>query len=172
LIAVMFVDRLGRRPLLLAGLVGMGVSLTVVGICFFSLNDVTSGSSTASNPPVAPSMAGTFTLIALVVYIASFAFSLGPVVWTMINEIYPRRVRGRAVSIATAANWAAAWLVSQFFLTLVDSITEAGTFLLFALMCVVCFVWIWRYVPETKGRTLEEIEAFWKKEAAADAAAH
>jgi sugar porter (SP) family MFS transporter len=172
LIAIVYVDRLGRRALLLTGLVGMGVSLTVVGACFFSLQNITSSSSTANNASTTTSMAGIFTLVALIVYIASFAFSLGPVVWTMINEIYPRRVRGRAVSIATAANWAAAWLVSQFFLTLVDSITEAGTFLLFALMCVVCFVWIWRYVPETKGRTLEEIEAFWKKEAAADAAAH
>ena len=168
LIAIAFVDRVGRRPLLLAGLVGMGLSLTVVGVCFFSLNDVTASSSTAANPSSGATMAGTFTLVALVVYIASFAFSLGPVVWTMINEIYPRRVRGRAVSIATAANWAAAWLVSQFFLTLVDTIQESGTFLLFALMCAVCFVWIWRYVPETKGRTLEEIEAFWQKEAAAE----
>jgi len=171
IIAVLFVDRLGRRPLLLAGLVGMGISLAVVGISFFSLEDVTASSSTAANPPTGATTAGIFTLVALVVYIASFAFSLGPVVWTMINEIYPRRVRGRAVSVATAANWGAAWLVSQFFLTLVDSITEAGTFLLFGAMCTLCFVWIWRYVPETKGRTLEEIEAFWKREAATESAA-
>lgn len=168
LIAVTFVDKLGRRPLLLTGLVGMGISLSVVGIAFFSLEDITPASSTAANAPQGTTMAGIFTLVALVVYIACFAFSLGPVVWTMINEIYPRRVRGRAVSIATAMNWAAAWLVSQFFLTLTDTITEAGTFLLFAAMCALCFVWIRRYVPETKGRTLEEIEAFWRKEASAN----
>ncbi|MFZ4516431.1 MAG: MFS transporter, partial [Acidimicrobiia bacterium] len=168
LIAIAFIDRLGRRPLLLTGLIGMGLSLAVVGVCFFSLHEITPTSSTATSASSGTSTAGIFTLVALVVYIASFAFSLGPVVWTMINEIYPRRVRGRAVSVATAANWGAAWLVSQFFLTLVDSITEAGTFLVFALMCAVCFLWIWRYVPETKGHTLEEIEAYWQKEAKAD----
>ena len=156
LIAVAFVDRLGRKPLLLAGLVGMGVSLTVVGIAFLSLGDVQHSGSDQG-----PSDAGAITLVALVVYIASFAFSMGPVVWTVINEIYPREVRGRMVSVATAVNWFSAWVVSQFFLTLTDSIGESATFWLFAFFCLVSFLWIWRYVPETKDKTLEEIQKMW-----------
>jgi len=165
LIAVFFVDKVGRKPLLLTGLVGMGLSLTAVGFAFRSLEDVSAASSTAANAgTTAPSDAGVFTLVALVVYIASFAFSLGPVVWTMINEIYPREVRGRAVAIATAVNWFSAWAVSQSFLSLVNRIGEPATFWLFALLCAVCFVWIKTKVPETKGRTLEEIEQMWLSE--------
>jgi sugar porter (SP) family MFS transporter len=156
LIAIAFIDRLGRRPLLLAGLVGMGVSLVAVGLAFFS----------ASKGGVMSSTAGVVTLIALVVFIISFAFSLGPVVWTVINEIFPGRVRGRAVAVATAANWGAAFLVSEFFLTLVDAIGEAGTFALFALFCAIGGVWIYRRVPETSGRSLEQIEALWETPAA------
>jgi SP family galactose:H+ symporter-like MFS transporter len=162
LVAVSFVDRLGRRPLLLTGLVGMGISLTVVGFAFLSLDDVAASAPTAS-AGTTTSTAGVLTLVALVVYIASFAFSMGPVVWTMISEIYPRQVRGRAMSLATAANWASAWLVSQFFLTLTDGIGEPATFWLFAFFCVVCFIWIWLRVPETKERSLEEIEAMWSQ---------
>lgn len=156
LVAVAFVDKLGRKPLLLTGLIGMGLSLAAVGVAFQSLGDV---SHTASDQGA--SDAGVITLVALVVYIASFAFSLGPVVWTIINEIYPREVRGRMVSIATAFNWFSAWVVSQFFLTLTESIGESGTFWLFSFFCIVAFFWIWAKVPETKGRTLEEIEAMW-----------
>ncbi len=86
-------------------------------------------------------------------------------VWTIINEIYPREVRGRMVSVATAVNWLSAWLVSQFFLTLTHTLGESGTFWLFAALCAVAFVWIWRYVPETKDRTLEEIEQMWSSTA-------
>ena len=157
LIAIAFVDKLGRRPLLLAGLVGMGTSLLVVGWCFRTLDDVSHTSAGSGTP----SAAGIFTLVALVVFIASFAFSLGPVVWTVINEIFPRDVRGRAVSVATAVNWGSAWLVSQFFLSLTKSIGESATFWLFAFFCGVSFVWILKVVPETKNRTLEEIEEMW-----------
>ncbi|MBM3659431.1 MAG: sugar porter family MFS transporter [Actinobacteria bacterium] len=162
LIAIAFVDRLGRKPLLIAGLIGMATSLTVVGISFLYIDGkVEAGASTAANHPNLAGDAGIVTLVALVVYIASFAFSLGPIVWTMINEIYPRSVRGRAVSVATAANWFSAWVVSQFFLSLVDAVGESGTFFLFAVLCVVCLAWIVKKVPETKGRTLEEIEQMW-----------
>ena len=95
LVAIAFVDRLGRKPLLLAGLVGMGSSLAVVGLAFVQLDDVTRGSASGgSAASSSPSAAGIVTLVALVVYIASFAFSLGPIVWTVINEVFPRRVQG------------------------------------------------------------------------------
>ncbi len=88
----------------------------------------------------------------------------------MISEIFPSRVRGRAVSIATAANWGAAFLVTQFFLSIVDAIGEAETFFLFAAICVVSFIWIARWVPETKGRTLEEIQTMFDDDFAAASA--
>jgi SP family galactose:H+ symporter-like MFS transporter len=108
------------------------------------------------------SVVGIVTLIAMVVYIASFAFSLGPVVWTMISEIFPSQVRGKAVAAVSAAvNWGAAFVVSATFLSLIDAIGEVATFLLFALMCVIAFVWIKAKVPETKGKSLEQIQEVW-----------
>jgi sugar porter (SP) family MFS transporter len=159
LIAVAYVDRFGRRPLLLCGLVGMAVSLTTVGVAFLSLDEVKHGSASTTS---ATTDAGVITLVALVVFIISFAFSLGPVVWTVINEIFPSRVRGRAVAAATAVNWFSAFLVSEFFLTLIDAIGTSGTFWLFAAFSGVAFVWVWRKVPETKGRSLEEIQGLWQ----------
>ncbi|MCB0964937.1 MAG: MFS transporter, partial [Acidimicrobiales bacterium] len=135
-IAIAFVDRFGRKPLLRAGLVGMALSLTVVGIGFRVLEGET------GNAGGADSFGAILTLGGLIVFIASFAFSLGPIVWTVINEIYPSKVRGRAVSVATAVNWGSAWLVSQFFLTLVDAIGQAGTFWLFAGFSAVAFAWV------------------------------
>jgi sugar porter (SP) family MFS transporter len=163
-IAVLFVDRLGRRPLLLAGLVGMGLSLVTIAVSFRSLAHVTINSSSSGNHP---SDAGVIMLVAMVIFIGSFAFSLGPVVWTVINEIFPSAVRGRGVAIATAANWGAAWLVTQFFLTLTNLLGEAGTFALFAVVCVIAFLFVWSQLPETKGKTLAEIQQMWVDRAAA-----
>ncbi len=155
-IAIAYIDRIGRRPLLLIGLVGMGISLTVVGFAIW-LRDTSLFTGWLS--------VGWVTLVALVVFITSFAFSLGPVVWTVINEIFPGHIRGRAVAVATGANWGANFLVSQFFLTLIHGIGIAGSFWLFAFFCVVSWIWIYRKLPETKGRSLEQIEQFWSKEA-------
>lgn len=162
-IAIAFIDKLGRRPLLLAGLVGMGVALLVVGIAFLSIGGQPVADGQTSGDPTT---AGIVTLIALIVFIISFAFSLGPVTWTVINEIFPGQVRGRAVAVATAVNWGSAFLVSQFFLTLIGGIGTSATFWLFAFFCAVGWIWIYRTVPETKGRTLEEIERSWTGQAA------
>ncbi len=154
-IAVAYIDRFGRRPLLFMGLIGMFVSLCAVALGFATQSTSDTGAGT--------SIVGIITMVGLVVFIASFAFSLGPVVWTIISEIYPGRVRGKAVSFATAANWGAAFLVAEFFLTLTSGIGEAATFFLFAAMCVLGFIFVWRYVPETRGRSLEEIQEMWNK---------
>jgi MFS family permease len=154
LIAVAWVDRFGRKPLLRAGLIGMTVGLLAIAGAFAFLDrepNVAGGSS----------VVGIVTLVAMIVYIASFAFSLGPVVWTMINEIFPSRVRGKSVAFCTAVNWGSAFIVSATFLSLMDAIGESVTFLLFALACVVAFAWIKRRVPETKGKSLEEIQQAW-----------
>jgi MFS family permease len=115
--------------------------------------------STQSSHP--PTNAGIFALVGMVVFIGSFAFSLGPVVWTVINEVFPSHVRGRGVAVATAVNWLAAWLVAQIFLSLVDAITTQFTFLLFAGFCAITFAFVKWFVPETKGKTLEEVQQMW-----------
>jgi len=157
LIAIAFIDRLGRRKLLLAGLIGMAASLIVVGGAFHFIKDNAPAAATS-----APSFAGIVTLFGLVAFIISFAFSLGPVVWTVINEIFPGRIRGRAVALCTAVNWGSAFLVSQFFLSLVNAIGSSLTFGLFAAFSVIGWIWVYVYVPETKGQSLEQIQEIWK----------
>ncbi len=157
LIAIAYIDRVGRRKLLLTGLVGMAASLVIVGIAFQFIKAVPAGAAAASGPTAA----GLVTLCALMCFIICFAFSMGPVVWTVINEIFPGHIRGRAVALATAVNWGSAFLVSQFFLSLIKSIGNSLTFWLFALFCAVAWVWIYFRVPETKAKSLEEIQQLW-----------
>ena len=154
-IAVAWVDRFGRRPLLFSGLIGMTVSLAAVGFSFAALENQPEGG------PTSTTVGGLVTVLALVVFIASFAFSLGPIVWTIISEIYPNRVRGRAMAVATAVNWFAAFIVAQFFLSLVDAIGESTTFFMFSALCIVTYAFVHRWVPETKGKSLEEIQERW-----------
>ena len=155
-IAIAFIDQMGRRKLLLAGLLGMGVSLAVVGTAFRYISAAPAGAA-------GPTTAGIITVIALVFFIICFAFSLGPVTWTVINEIFPAHIRGRGVAVATAVNWGSAFLVSQGFLSLVDAIGSSLSFWLFAVFCSIGWVWIYYTVPETKGQTLEEIQTGWAK---------
>jgi predicted PurR-regulated permease PerM len=123
----------------------MGVSLIVVGGAFQFIG--VQGQAPAA---AGPALAGIVTVAALILFIACFAFSLGPEVWTVINEVFPARVRGRGVVLATAVNWGSAYLVSRFFLSLVGAIGSSLTFWLFALFCAIAWVWIYRTVPETK----------------------
>jgi sugar porter (SP) family MFS transporter len=154
IIAIAFIDRIGRRKLLLAGLLGMGISLAVVGGAFRYI-------AAAPQAASGPTAAGLITVVALVAFIICFAFSLGPVTWTVINEIFPAHIRGRGVALATAVNWGSAFLVSQGFLSLVDSVGSSLTFWLFAVFCALGWIWVYYSVPETKGQTLEEIQLLW-----------
>ena len=140
----------------------MAVSLIVVGGAFQFIAAHGVAAATVATSSSGPSGAGLLTLIGLVAFIISFAFSLGPVVWTVINEIFPGRIRGRAVAVCTAVNWGSAFLVSQFFLTLVGAIGSSATFWLFAAFSVIGWVWVYIYVPETKGQSLEQIQEIWK----------
>jgi sugar porter (SP) family MFS transporter len=150
LIALAWIDKFGRKPLLYAGLIGMTAALLAIGVAFAVLGHHAAGGR--------PSVTGIVTLLATVVYIACFAFSLGPVVWTMISEIFPNRIRGKAIGVATAVNWGAAFIVTQFFLSIVNAIGTAAVFFIFAGLCVVTYFWVMVKVPETKGKTLEQIQ--------------
>ena len=140
----------------------MAVSLVLVGGAFEFIAAPNSASAPVAQSSVGPSVAGLVTLVGLVAFIISFAFSLGPVVWTVINEIFPGRIRGRAVAICTAVNWGAAFLVSQFFLSLIGAVGSSATFWLFAAFSIIGWVWVYVYVPETKGQSLEQIQQIWK----------
>lgn len=144
-IAIRYIDRVGRRRLLIVGMSGMIVGLVALGFTFA----LPSGEDTAA----------ALSLLALVVYVVSFAFSLGPVVWVLISEIYPTAVRGPAMSVATMANWGANLLVALTFLTLLDELGEAETFWLYAGVTLLSLIFVILKVPETKGKTLEEIAA-------------
>lgn len=143
-VAIALLDRVGRRPLLLVGTVGATLSLVALGL-WFAIDSWQALTWLA--------------LIFLLTFMASFAVGLGPVFWLMISEIYPLGVRSRAMSIATIANWAANFLVSFFFLALVGSIGEPATFWIYAGFGVIATVYFSVRVPETKDRTLEEIES-------------
>ena len=143
-VAVLLLDRVGRRKLLLTGTVGLTIALAVLGVYFTS--------STLQQ------QAGWLALVALLLYIASFAIGLGPVFWLMISEIYPTGVRSKAMSVATVANWAANFVVAVTFLSLGQAITRQGTFFLYTGIGVVAFLFFLSRVPETSNRSLEDIQ--------------
>jgi SP family galactose:H+ symporter-like MFS transporter len=147
-LAIFLMDRVGRRPLLLIGLVGQIIGLALLGAAFqfHQLSGIT----------------GYIAIGSLTIYVASFAFGLGPVFWLMISEIYPLKVRGMAMSVATVANWGMNLVVAVTFLTLVNTLGKAETFWLYGIVAVAAWVFCYRLVPETKGKSLEQIEAHWR----------
>ncbi|MEJ6603338.1 MAG: sugar porter family MFS transporter [Opitutaceae bacterium] len=146
LIAIWKIDQIGRRPLLIWGVSGIMFSLIMVGLLFYF--KVTSG----------------FWLMGFILlFIASFAFSFGPVIWTLLSEIYPINVRGTAMSIATLTLWVGTALIGQVVPWMLESLTPAGTFWIFSLSCIPALYLAIKVIPETKGRTLEEIEKFWSR---------
>ncbi|WP_305094836.1 sugar porter family MFS transporter [Prescottella sp. R16] len=152
-VAIAVIDRIGRKPLLLIGSVGMAVSLATAAVCFHSATVTTNdiGESVAT----LTGAAGTVALIAANAFVFFFALSWGPVVWVLISEMFPNRVRAAAVGIATASNWVANFLVSATFPSLADwnlSLTYAG----YAVMAVLSIVIVSKFVTETRGRTLEQ----------------
>jgi MFS transporter, SP family, arabinose:H+ symporter len=146
--AILLVDKLGRKPLLLIGAAGMGLSIALVGAAFER------------------KMSGGLILAFVLAYVASFALTLGPVVWVVISEIFPTRIRGRAMSIATVLLWVSCYAVSQSFPMLIQRKGYAFTYFLYAVVCFLMIVFVGLVVPETKGKSLEEIERKWKKSSA------
>jgi MFS transporter, SP family, galactose:H+ symporter len=150
-IAIWLVDRAGRRPLLIAGVLGMIATLGILGLAFRANAGGTGTSSLA-----------VITAFSLAAYIVSFAFSLGPIVWLMISEIYPLRNRAQAMAVSTASNWGANFLVSLSFPLLASRLGSSATSFTYAAFGVVTLIFIIAQVPETKGKTLEEISRLWR----------
>ncbi|HVT70041.1 MAG TPA: sugar porter family MFS transporter [Trebonia sp.] len=145
IVAVWLLDKVGRRPLLLIGTAGMAVGMIVTALSFLGGSQLTGGLAVVA-------------IVGLFFYTGSFAIGLGPVFWLLIAEIYPLKIRGAAMSVASMANWAANFVVTISFLTLLSAVGGVGVFFLFGFLTLVALAYFWRRVPETKGRSLQEIE--------------
>ncbi len=145
IVAMFTIDRIGRRLLLLGGAAGMCLSLAALGWAFHQ-----------------PSRSFPVIVGLILTYVFSFSVSFGPGVWVYISEMFPNAARGRAMSVATMSVWVACLSVTLTFLTLIQTLTTAGAFWFYGVVCAVTFLFVLRYLPETKGRTLEEIQDFWK----------
>jgi len=150
MVAVWLVDRAGRRVLLLIGLTGMALGLCVLGLGFLF------GTGSDLGWLIAGSLA---------VYVGSFAIGLGPVFWLLISEIFPLAIRARGMSAATIANWLANLVVALTFLDLIDLLGRPGVFFLYAALTLGALLFSRILVPETKGLSLEAVEALWRKRA-------
>ena len=144
-VAILFIDKLGRRSLYLIGSMGMVVTLIMLAISFYL------------------KMEGIFTLICILLFIAFFASCIGPVFWTLLSEIFPNKIRGKALAFASFTQWIFNFLVVLLFPHFLASLGGAKTFLFLAVMSFLQWLFTYLYVPETKGKSLEEIEQIWKK---------
>src|SRR5580700_7890723 len=143
ILGMSLIDRAGRKPLLMSAFAGMALSLVAVSAAIHF------------------QAAGAIVLIFILTYVACFAVGVGTGTWVLMSEICPTRVRGRAMSVATVFLWCGTLLVTLTFLSLVNLFTASGVFLLYAMVSIAAFLFVWRGVPETRGKTLEEIEKFW-----------
>jgi SP family arabinose:H+ symporter-like MFS transporter len=146
-VAIGLVDKAGRRPLLLVGTAVQTVALGLVGWMFYT------------------QQSGVPLLLCIVGFIAAFAMGIGPIGWLFCSEIFPNKVRGRAMSVAAVTVWVSCYIVAQTFPMLNDSsaVGPAKTFWLYATVSLLSFVFVFTLIPETKGRTLEEIERMWTR---------
>lgn len=148
--AIKYSDKIGRKPLLFMGLSGILVSMTLISLTFqfqVQLGEISKW----------------LCVINAIVFVVSFSFSLGPIALTLVSEIFPLNIRGFAMSIAVVANFVFNFIVTSAFPVLIDKIKEAQTFLIFALVALFSIFFVYFFVPETKGKSLETIEDNWKK---------
>lgn len=144
-VAIFTVDKWGRRPLLFLGIGGAVASLIIIGTLF--------GLGITSGP---------WILLFILAFIACFAFSFGPVCWVVIAEIFPNAIRGKAMALATLSLWVGNFLVGQLTPVMLEGLGSSWTFWLFAICCSPAIWLTWKVIPETKGRSLEDIETYWK----------
>lgn len=143
-VAIFTVEKLGRKPLLITGSLGMAIGAIGVACTF-------------GNPDVQ-----LLCMISIMVYSASFMFSWGPICWVLIAEVFPNTIRGAAVAIAVAFQWIFNWIVSTSFVPMANSLGYWFTYGLYGVICIIAAIFVWKLVPETKGKTLEDMTALWK----------
>jgi len=159
--ALLVIDRWGRRPLLIGGMAVVTVSLAIIGGLFLAGNaDVALAGGEASTGAISKTL-GLWIGLMICVYMACIALSICAVIWVLTSEIFPNRVRGRAVSIATLANWSTNAFSAFVFPWYVASFGMHSGFFTAAVICLTATIFFWRFVPETKGKSLEEIEKHW-----------
>ena len=151
--AIALIDRAGRKPLLLVGSAGMAITLVLMALVFY-----TAGSGPDGRPLLGHT-AAIAGLAAANLYIVAFAISWGPVMWVLLGEMFPNRMRGAALAVAGAANWVANFAVTVTFLPLLSSVGLSGAYALYALGAVISLPFVWRLVRETRGKTLEQMQA-------------
>jgi len=150
-LAIMTVDKYGRKPLMIIGALGMAISMFALGTAFFM------------------ETVGMGALLFMLIYVASFAMSWGPVCWVLLSEIFPNKIRGRALAVAVAAQWISNYLVSWTFpmmdknTYLLETFNHGFAYWIYGVMGVLATIFVWKFVPETKGKTLEEMEKIWNK---------
>ena len=143
-VALWLIDLVGRKPLLITGLIGMIASLTSLGLAFMFIK----------------TNIGIASVVSLMCYISFFAISLGPIAWLIISEIYPKEIRGRAMGVSIFFNWTANYIISLTFLTLIEVFGAGGTFFFYAIIGLFALWFIIKKVPETKGESFKEIQKF------------
>jgi sugar porter (SP) family MFS transporter len=146
LVAIWLIDKIGRRPLLISGTIGMVAGMMILGSTFAAAGTTLHG------------VYAVLALVGLAVFTGSFAIGLGPVFWLLISELYPLRIRGQAMSLATIANWLANFVVTVSFLTLLSAIGGEGAFFMFGFLAALSVVYFIFRVPETRQRSLQAIE--------------
>jgi len=170
-IAMYTVDKLGRKPLLIIGGFGMLAGFLIMGFTLY-FSDYSQLNS--AGLPTISSTEGIISLIGILLFIASFAMSMGPIVWVLLSEIFPNKIRSAAMSVAVAAQWLANYFVSQTFPIVVESDANklqidggvwnnALPYFLFSGFIVIIILFVWKFIPETKGKTLEEMESLFEK---------
>ena len=143
-VAIMTVDKWGRKPLLITGSIGMAVGMIAISVLsYFDIISI-------------------LTLVFIIIFTASFMMSWGPICWVYISELFPNKIRGQAVAIAVAAQWTANYIISSTYHGMMD-FSHAMTYGFYGVMAIISALFVWKMVPETKGKSLEEIEKFWKK---------
>lgn len=144
-VAIFTVEKLGRKPLLITGSLGMALGAIGVAITF-------------GNPNLQ-----LLCMVSIMVYSASFMFSWGPICWVLIAEVFPNTIRGAAVAIAVTFQWIFNWIVSTSFVPMANSLGYWFTYGLYGVICILAAIFVWKLVPETKGKTLEDMTKLWKK---------
>ncbi|SNR78191.1 MFS transporter, SP family, xylose:H+ symportor [Lutibacter agarilyticus] len=151
MLTILTIEKFGRKPLMVYGALGMAISMFALGTTFYF------------------EITGITAVVLMLLYVAFFGFSWGPVVWVLLSEIFPNKIRGKVMAIAVAAQWVSNYLVSWTFpmmdknTYLLEKFHHGFAYWIYGVMSLLAMYFVWKYVPETKGKTLEEMEELWKK---------